>query len=73
MSFSGGVLRLTVRMFPDHAGTALWFRGPVNYNLTGLTSGLVLDLVCWEQSYYDALTPDFDWKSKDLARRFRGR
>ncbi|MGG5170554.1 hypothetical protein ACQR35_00030 [Pseudarthrobacter sp. J1738] len=60
----------TVRMFPDYADTVLWFDDPVDYDLAGLTQGLVRDLRVWEQSYYESLTPDLDWKSAELARRF---
>lgn len=70
MNSPGEAMRPTVRMFPDHAGTVLWFRDPVDYDLAHLSTGLVHDLACWEQSYYDGLTPDFGWKSADLARRF---
>jgi hypothetical protein len=62
--------RPTVRMFPDYADTVLWFEGPVDYDLTGLTPDLLHDLTAWEQSYYDSLTSDFDWTSEDEARRF---
>ena len=70
MNSPGEAMRLTVRMFPDYAGTVLWFRDPVDYDLAQLSGGLVHDLDRWEQSYYEALTPDFGWKSADLARRF---
>lgn len=60
----------TVRLFPDYADTVLWFGGPIGYELTGLTPGLISDLRDWEQSYYDSLTPDLDWISADLARQF---
>lgn len=59
-----------VRMFPDYADTVLWFGGPVPYDESGLTEGLVRELDDWEQSYYDSLTPDEDWKSAELARQF---
>ena len=62
--------RWIVRMFPDYADTVLWFGDPVDYDLTGLTQGLVSDLQAWERSYYASLTPDFDWKSPDAAHRF---
>jgi hypothetical protein len=61
--------RPTVRMFPDYADTVLWFDGPVDYDLTGLTPDLLHALTAWEQSYY-SLTSDFDWTSEDAARRF---
>ncbi|HRO31757.1 hypothetical protein [Citricoccus sp.] len=62
--------RPVVRMFPDYADTVLWFGGPVPYDESGLTDGLVRELEDWEQSYYDSLTPDEDWKSAELARQF---
>ncbi|MGP5165630.1 hypothetical protein ACTXOR_08290 [Arthrobacter rhombi] len=70
MNSPSGATRQTVRMFPDHAGTVLWFRDPIDYDLAQLSDGLVHDLARWEQSYYDALNPDFGWKYADLARRF---
>ncbi len=69
-NFPEGAIRPTVRIFPDYAGTVLWFRDPVVYDLAQLSDVLVHDLSRWEQSYYDALTPDFGWKSANLARRF---
>lgn len=60
----------TVRMFPDSAGTVLWFGGPVDYELAGLTPGLVHELRCWDQSRGQAWTPGLGWKSADLASRF---
>lgn len=60
----------TVRIFPDHADTVLWFDGPVSYEDTRLRSELVAELQAWDLSYYKALTPEFEWKSADLARRF---
>ncbi|HRO29007.1 MULTISPECIES: hypothetical protein [Micrococcaceae] len=59
-----------VRMFPDYADTVLWFGGPVPYDESGLSEGLVRELEDWEQSYCDSLTPDEDWKSSELARQF---
>lgn len=62
--------RQVVRMFPDYADTVLWFGGPVAYTSSGLNPELVRDLQDWEQSYYDALTPDLEWKSAELFRQF---
>jgi hypothetical protein len=59
-----------VRLFPDYAGSVLWFPHPVDYAATGLDGGLVADLIRWEIDYYDALDADFDWRSPDLARAF---
>lgn len=62
--------RQIVRMFPDYADTVLWFGGPVAYRFSGLTPELVRGLKDWEQSYYDSLTPDLEWKSAELVRQF---
>ncbi|MEO9248343.1 hypothetical protein ABDK96_11680 [Citricoccus nitrophenolicus] len=61
---------LMVRMFPDYADTVVWFGGPVQYDVSGLTEGLVRALEDWEQSYYDSLTTDENWKSAEVARQF---
>ncbi|GAA4282611.1 hypothetical protein GCM10022261_01420 [Brevibacterium daeguense] len=57
-------------MFPDYAGTVLWLGDPVAYGSSGLTDGLIRDLKAWEQCYYDALTPDLEWRSAELARQY---
>lgn len=61
---------LVVRLFPDYADTVVWFGGPVEYDVTGLSQGLIRDLSVWEQAYYESLTPDLEWKSAVLARQF---
>src|SRR5699024_9517973 len=48
----------------------LWFGGPIPYPDSGLSASLIRDLQAWEQSYYDALTPDFEWKSASAADDF---
>ncbi|WP_231440721.1 hypothetical protein [Brevibacterium zhoupengii] len=60
----------TVRMFPDYADTVLWLVFPIDYEDTGLSPDLISQLDAWEQSYYDALDADFDWKSAREARAF---
>lgn len=70
MNSPGGAKCPTVRLFPDYAGTVLWFREPVDYDLAQLSDVLFHDLSRWEQSYYDSLTPDLGWKTADLASRF---
>lgn len=60
----------TVRMFPDYADTVLWLDGPVDYERTALSPGLIRELQAWEWSYYDALDADFNWKSPVDARTF---
>lgn len=61
---------VTVRLFPDFAGTVLWMGGPVDYEATGLTSRLIGALQTWEELYYLSLTPDLQWVSAEAARRF---
>ncbi|WP_240372216.1 hypothetical protein [Brevibacterium zhoupengii] len=60
----------TVRMFPDYADTVLWLVFPIDYEDTGLSPDLIPQLDAWEQSYYEALDTDFDWKSAREARAF---
>ncbi|MGO2376636.1 hypothetical protein [Brevibacterium aurantiacum] len=60
----------TVRMFPDYADTVLWIVFPIDYEDTDLSPDLVSQLDAWEQSYYEALDADFNWKSADAARAF---
>ncbi|MBD8045379.1 hypothetical protein H9638_16345 [Arthrobacter sp. Sa2BUA2] len=62
--------RITVRMFPDYAGTVLWLGEPVGYERTGLTPELIRALQSWEESYYESLAPGLDWMSVDAAHRF---
>ncbi|MBG6238423.1 hypothetical protein IWX78_001395 [Mycetocola sp. CAN_C7] len=59
-----------VRLFPDSAGTVLWFIDPVPYEVASLSAGLEHDLRAWEQSYEDALTDDFEWRSDALASQY---
>jgi len=59
-----------VRLFPDYAGSVLWFPEPVDYGASLLDDALVTDLIRWEIGYYDALDADFDWQSPALARAF---
>ena len=70
MTIPGKNRRLTVRMFPDYAGTVLWFGGPVSYEDSGLTQGLVRALQSWEESYYQSMTPDIEWVSAEAAHRY---
>lgn len=56
-------LRTVVRVFPDYADTVLWFApGPVSYEESHLTEGLVAELVEWEGTYYASLTDLFQWR-----------
>ncbi len=59
-----------IRMFPDYADTVLWVDGPVDYADTGLSTELVEDLQAWEQSYYDGLNRDYDFRSRGLELKF---
>ncbi|RFA13862.1 hypothetical protein B7R22_11445 [Subtercola boreus] len=59
-----------VRMFPDYAGTVIWFSEPVPYPETGLSDGLVAQLSAWEASYYANLDDDFRWRSLTALHRF---
>ena len=58
-----------VRMFPDYAGTVLWYGGgPVDYEDAHLPGGLVADLEAWEALYYDGLDDEMEWRSRDLEK-----
>ena len=59
-----------VRLFPDYAGTVIWFIGPIAYGETRLDAGLVADLQAWEASYYAGLTSDYSWRSPDVEAHF---
>ncbi|HJX78732.1 hypothetical protein [Glutamicibacter sp.] len=59
-----------VRLFPDYADTVLWFTEPIDYATAQLSPALTHELSQWEQSYYDGLNRDFEWKSPSLAHRF---
>jgi hypothetical protein len=67
MADPGAYLRSVVRVFPDYAGTVLWFvDGPVDYADAKLTESLAADMSAWEDAYYFGLGEEKDWKSKDL-------
>ncbi|MBX0300782.1 hypothetical protein K2F54_12440 [Cryobacterium sp. 1639] len=59
-----------VRLFPDYAGSVLWFPHPVDYTVSCLDGGLVTDLIRWEIDYYDALDADFQWRTPAHAADF---
>ena len=60
-----------VRMFPDYAGTVLWYGGgPVDYEDAHLPAGLVADLEAWEALYYAGLDEAMEWRSRDLERAY---
>lgn len=56
-----------MRIYPDYAGTVLWFHEPIPYANSGLSAGLVARMKDWEESYYLSLTPDLAWKSPAVA------
>lgn len=54
-----------MRVFPDYADTVLWFApGPVSYEESHLTEGLVAEMVKWEATYYANLTDLFEWHAE---------
>lgn len=57
-------------MFPDYANTVLWFTEPIDYGTAKLSEHLTRDLTRWEQSYYDGLDEDYEWKAASLSHRF---
>jgi hypothetical protein len=62
-----------VRLFPNYAGSVLWFTDsvePIDYGSSGLDPALVNDLIRWELGYYDSLGDDFQWQSPALADAF---
>lgn len=50
-----------VRVFPDHAGSVIWFSEPLPYAETHLTPDLIAQLEDWERQYYAALDADLRW------------
>lgn len=54
-----------VRVFPDYAGSVVWFSDPMPYSETELSSDLVGRLTAWEAQYYAALTKNLEWRSLD--------
>ncbi len=60
----GAYLRTVVRVFPDYAGTVLWFvGGPVDYADAKLSDSLAAAMQAWEESYYRSLDDDLKWRS----------
>ena len=59
-----------VRLFPDYAGSVIWFPSPVPYQETELDPRLIGDLQSWEASYYAGLTSDYEWRTAGLGARF---
>lgn len=59
-----------VRLFPDHAGSVIWFRSPVPYEETRLDPRLIADLRAWDASYYAGLTSSDEWRTPEVGTRF---
>jgi hypothetical protein len=59
-----------VRLFPDYAGSVIWFSTPVPYEETGLDPQLTDDLQAWDASYYAGLDSGYDWRTPKLEARF---
>lgn len=59
-----------IRMFPDYADTVLWIDGPVDYQDTGLSIGLIEELRTWEQLFYDSINRTHSFISRGLSERF---
>lgn len=70
MNSSREAVPSTVRLFPDYADTVLWFNEPIDYDTAQLSDALTHELSQWEQSYYEGLNQDYEWKSAGLASRF---
>ncbi|WP_374946645.1 hypothetical protein [Agreia sp.] len=60
-----------VRVFPDDAGSVIWFSEPIPYYETCLSEGLVSRLIAWEASYYAGLTENYEWRSPAHLHQFR--
>jgi esterase/lipase superfamily enzyme len=59
-----------VRLFPDYADSAVWFRSPVPYQKTRLDARLIAELQAWDASYCAGLTCDHEWRTPELAAQF---
>ena len=57
MSTPGEYLRSVVRVFPDYAGTVLWFvPGPVSYEVAHLSPELTSAMKAWEKLFDEYLS-----------------
>lgn len=59
-----------IRMFPDYADTVLWLDGPIDYEGTGLSTGLIAELQAWEKLFYDSLNRNYAFRSRGLEAKF---
>jgi hypothetical protein len=62
-----------VRVFPDHAGSVIWFSEPLPYAETRLTPDLIAQLEDWEAQYYAALDADLRWRPSVSLHGFSAR
>jgi hypothetical protein len=62
--------RLIVRLFPDYAGTVLWFGGAVDYAEVHLSHRLQNDLRAWDSFHRSRLDPDLLVHAKADEREF---
>jgi len=62
----GAYLRSVVRVFPDFAGTVLWYvDGPVDYDEARITPELAKAMDEWESAYYSGIDDDDERRSLD--------
>jgi hypothetical protein len=60
--------REAVRVFPDYANSVIWYDmvGPVPYEETHLSAGLIDDMEAWEAKYYAILDESYEFASRQL-------
>ena len=79
----GGDATEVVRLFHGWASSAIWFPGPLSYDDSDLSPGLIKDLAAWDEDYYAGLSGQDDQRSESerqasarlgvqLARRLAG-
>ncbi len=61
---SAAATREAIRVFPDYADTVIWYRGPVPYEDTRLSEGLVADMEDWEANYHASLDESYSFESR---------
>ncbi|MFB2557046.1 hypothetical protein [Herbiconiux liangxiaofengii] len=62
-----------VRVFPDYAGSVIWFSEPLPYPETRLMPDLIALLQDWEGQYYAALDDDLHWRASVSLQDFSTR
>lgn len=60
----------TVRLFSGWADSAIWFSSPVSYSDTRLDQDLIDDLRRWDNGFYAARKPDYEWHNPDDAAQY---